>query len=282
MEKYFFYSIPVAAAVYAVICLFYYLLQEKLIFVSGGSERRDAPVMLAGEFEEIFLEGEEGGTVHAIHIKVTEPRGCILYFHGNTGSISRWGAIAEELTSFGFDVFLPDYRGYGKSRGKRSEALIFSDAALCYRKVLESFPEKRVCLYGRSLGSGPATWLAARTSPGGLVLETPYNNLIEVARYHSPFIPVKAFLRYTFRNDLRLPKVKAPVLIAHGTKDKIVPFKSGMRLYQSVKKKTDAKMLTIPGGHHGDLNGFPVMRKTLERFFDRHFPKGGRKQSGKG
>lgn len=211
--------------------------------------------------------------MHALHIKTPSPRGCILYFHGNTGSMTRWAAIAEELTTFGFDVFLPDYRGYGKSKGMRTEELLYSDALMCYQKVLELFPDNRICIYGRSLGSGMAAWLAARVKPAGVILETPYDNMLEVARHHSRIIPVKLFLRYTFRNDIHLRRASAPILIAHGTRDKIVPYKLGISLYQTVKDSGNAKMLTIPGGHHGDLNGFPVFRKALERFFDKHFPK---------
>lgn len=273
MENLFWYILPAAIAIYLVICLFYYLLQERLIFVPLGRKDMDAPVTLGSEFEEYFMEGTDGGSIHALHIKAEASRGCVLYFHGNTGGISRWGAIAEELTTFGFDVFLPDYRGYGKSRGPRTEEILYSDALMCYNKVKEHYPESRICIYGRSLGSGIASWLAGRSQPGAVVLETPYNNLIEVARHHSRIIPVKFFLRFTFRNDIHLKATKAPVLIAHGTKDKIVPYKSGLRLYQGVKATVRAEMLTIPGGHHGDLNGFPVFRSTLERFFNRYFPK---------
>lgn len=267
------YIILIVVIVYIAICAFYYIFQERFIFVPWGKKRSDAPILLGSEFTEYFLDGAYNGRIHAIHIKVRNPRGIILYFHGNTGSIDRWGAISEELTSFGFDIFLPDYRGYGKSRGQRTEETLYSDALLCYKKVLELYPENKICIYGRSLGTAMATWLAAYTHPGAVVLETPFNNLIEVAMHHSKIIPVKLFLRYTFRNDLHLKRAKAPVLIAHGTKDNIVKYKSGLRLYKSLKDHTDAEMLTIPGGNHGNLNGFPVFRDTLNRFFDKHFPR---------
>ncbi len=262
-----------AVCIYVLLCTFYYFFQEKLIFVPWRRLDRNAEIKLGSDFDEYFLEGEEGGLIHALHIKAGKPRGCILYFHGNTGSISRWGAIAEELTTFGFDVFIPDYRGYGKSRGKRTEALLYKDALLCYHKVKELFPDEKICIYGRSLGSGMASWLASRVECDAVVLETPYNNLLDVARFHSRIIPIKLFLRYTFRNDIYLRQSTAPLLIAHGTKDMIVPYKLGLRLYQTVKSRGNTKMLTIPGGHHGDLNGFPVFRKTMERFFDKYFPQ---------
>ena len=267
------YIVLIVVIAYFAICAFYYIFQERFIFVPWGKKRGNAPILLGSEFTEYFLDGGDNGHIHAIHIKVRNPRGIILYFHGNTGSIHRWGAIAEELTSFGFDIFLPDYRGYGKSRGKRSEETLYSDAMLCYKKVQELYPDHKICIYGRSLGTAMASWLAARTTPAAIVLETPFNNMIEVAIWHSKIIPVKFFLRYTFRNDLNLAMAKSPILIAHGTKDKIVHYESGLRLYKSLKNHTYAEMLTIPGGNHGNLNGFPVFRETLDRFFDKHIPR---------
>lgn len=267
------YIVLIVVLVYIAICVFYYFFQERFIFVPWGKKRSNAPILLGSEFTEYFLEGEQSGNIHAIHIKVRNPRGIILYFHGNTGSIHRWGAIAEELTSFGFDIFLPDYRGYGKSRGLRTEETLYSDAMLCYNKVQELYPDDKICIYGRSLGTAMASWLAARTTPAAVVLETPFNNMIEVAMQHSRIIPVQLFLRYTFRNDLHLTIAKSPILIAHGTKDKIVHYKSGLRLYKSLKDHTEAEMLTIPGGNHGNLNGFPVFRETLARFFNKHIPR---------
>ena len=267
------YIVFIVVLAYIAICAFYYFFQERIIFVPWGKKRSSAPILLGSEFTEYFLDGDKNGKIHAIHIKVRNPRGIILYFHGNTGSIHRWGAIAEELTTFGFDIFLPDYRGYGKSRGSRTEETLYSDALLCYKKVQELYPDDKICIYGRSLGTAMASWLSARTTPAAIVLETPFNNMIEVAMQHSKIIPVKLFLRYTFRNDLHLTMAKSPILIAHGTKDMIVHYKSGLRLYKSLKDHTEAEMLTIPGGNHGNLNGFPVFRETLDRFFDKYIPR---------
>lgn len=257
--------------IYVGICLFYYIFQERFIFVPWGKTRGKAPVLLASEYTEYFLNGTEKGVIHALHIKTTNPRGIILYFHGNTGSMHRWATIAEELTSFGFDVFLPDYRGYGRSKGRRSEEILFKDAVLCYEKVKEMYPENKICVYGRSLGTGMASWLAVHSQPAGIVLETPFNNLIEVAKHHLMIVPVKYLMRYTFKNEVYLKKSTSPILIVHGTKDKIVKYKLALRLYKSIKSYVDVEMLTVPGGGHGNLNQFPVFRETLERFFDKYF-----------
>ncbi len=260
--------------IYTAICAFYYFFQERLIFVSLNKLTPDGKLALASDFNEYTLEGVHEGKLHVLHIKSVHRRGCILYFHGNTGSMQRWGAIAEELTSFGFDIILPDYRGYGKSSGLRTEETLYSDALTCYHKARELFESSEICIYGRSLGTGVAAWLSANAQSSGLILETPYFNFLEAAAHHSKIIPVKMFLRFSFRSDLHLPHSKAPILIAHGTKDSIVPYSSGLKLYKSVKEKRDITMLTIPGGKHGNLNGFPIFRDTLNRFFDLHFPRG--------
>ncbi|MFN2429511.1 MAG: alpha/beta hydrolase [Cryomorphaceae bacterium] len=258
-------------AVYGMVCAFYFLFQDRLIFVPAWPHKK-GELLLASDYEDVEFETPNDGWIHAVHIKTDNPRGCVLYFHGNTGNILRWAPIAEELTSYGFDVFLPDYRGYGKSKGKRTERNLFNDAEQCYREVLKRYPEEKICIYGRSLGSAMACWLSARTNPGAIVLETPFVSLIHVASYQSKIIPVKLFLKYRFRNNLYLRHATSPVLIAHGTKDNLVPYKSGLRLYQLIRDKENTDMLTIPGGKHGNLNGFPILRQKLTQYFDRYFP----------
>ena len=258
---------------YGLLCAFYYFFQERLIFAPQWPVSSSNKVELASDFEDVFLDSPNGGNLHGILIKTSlqEVRGCILYFHGNTGNVHRWAPIAEELTSYGFDVFLPDYRTYGKSTGRLSEENLFADALTVYDYVKQHYPENKICLYGRSLGSAMASWLSARTETGGVVLETPFNNLVEVAEYLSKVIPVKLFLKYTFRNDIHLRRNTSPVLIFHGTKDKLVPYKLGLKLYHLIKEKPNTAMVTIPGGKHGNLNGYPVLRERLNAFFDEFF-----------
>jgi len=265
------YTIPLLIVlIYLGVCLFYYLFQEKLLFVPLGTLSRNANIELGTDFEEVYLEGVEEGKIHAIHMKIESPRGCVLYFHGNTGHLKRWAPIAEELTSFGFDVFVPDYRGYGKSKGPRSQENFYSDAMLCYQYILKQYADEQICIYGRSIGTAMASWLAGQTHSGGVILETPFNNLKDVAAYHTKIIPVSFLLKYGFRSELHIKHSSAPILIAHGTRDLIVPYRCGFSLYKTARDK--AEMVTIPGGHHSDLNGYPVFREKLQNFIDSNFP----------
>jgi fermentation-respiration switch protein FrsA (DUF1100 family) len=254
--------------IYLLILLLYYLLQERFLFVATSLKLKHT-FELASEFEEIFLDGEEGGKIHALHIKCKDPQGLILYFHGNTGNMQRWARVAEELTTYDHDVIVVDYRGFGKSQGRRTQELLYADAQRIYDHALTLTSELALVVYGRSLGTGLAVKVAADNDPAKLVLETPYANMIDVAFYHFPFLPVRWLLRFPFRSDRFIGKVECPIAIFHGTRDRIVPYKSGLKLYELIDEEVDHNMITIPRGKHSNLSNFPLFRDKMSEFLAR-------------
>ena len=133
--------------------------------------------------------------------------------------------------------------------------------------ISKKYPNLPVIIYGRSLGTGFATRLASRRIASGLVLETPFFNLIDVARAYLPFFPVDTLIRYKMRSDLYLSHVDYPVHIFHGTKDKVVRYSSAFKLFSSLRGKGNVQMTTLVGGKHGNLNTFPLFRERLSTFF---------------
>lgn len=252
------------ALAYGVLCLFYYLLQERFIFVRfrvGQRYRFKFPY----PFEERFLKTNDGASLHALYFKAKDPRGVLIYFHGNTGSLRRWGKFAPRFTDMGYDVLMPDHRGYGKSRGKLSEAALHADAKAWYENVLTNWSEKDIVVYGRSLGSGLATPLAAANDPRLLILETPFANLHDVARFYLPILPYRFLLRYSFRNDIAIRRVKCPVYIFHGRRDTVVPYSSALKLYSRVPSTLQREMFTFANGHHSDLVRFARFNRVLRQ-----------------
>src|SRR5690606_5979214 len=249
---------------YAGVVLFYFLFQERFIFIRY-------PVLIGhkfgfpGDWEERTLIAGDGASLHALYFKAQEPRGVVIYFHGNTGTLRRWGKHAAQFTALGLDVLMPDFRGYGKSKGKLSEAALHADADLWYDSLLDRWSEDQIVVYGRSLGSGMATPLAARRSPRMLLLETPFASLIDVARFYLPFLPYRLLLRYRFENDVVIRRVKCPIFIFHGKRDNVVPFNSALKLYSCIPAHVHREMFTFPKAHHNDLVRFPRFKRTLRR-----------------
>jgi alpha-beta hydrolase superfamily lysophospholipase len=176
--------------IYLGICVVYFLFQERFIFVPTFS-LEGFNNKLSTEVEEFHFETPHHGLIHALLLKVENPKGVIFYLHGNTGSLQRWQFMAEELSGYGFDVFVMDYRGYGLSHGPRSEARMHRDAEYCYDWLTEHHNYPIKIIYGRSLGSGFACRLASRRKSNALVLETPFFSLVDVAKSYLPFIPVR-------------------------------------------------------------------------------------------
>ncbi|MEM6517651.1 MAG: alpha/beta hydrolase [Bacteroidota bacterium] len=215
-------------------------------------------------FEELFFEPSENVSINAIHFKTEKPRGVILYFHGNAGDLSRWGKITEFFVEKEFDVLVMDYRTYGKSKGELSEQAFYDDAQFCYDYLLGQYDESEITLYGRSLGTGIATYLAAENDPKQLIIETPYYSILDVAKHRFPIFPVSKLLKYRFPSNEYIKKVECPIAIFHGTEDSVVPYSSAEKLSQVVTKGA-LNFITIEGGTHYNLVEFEAYQKGIDK-----------------
>ncbi|MCX7635622.1 MAG: lysophospholipase, partial [Syntrophales bacterium] len=191
----------------------------------------------------------------------------ILYCHGNAGSLRTWGEVAQTFLQRGYDVLIFDYRGFGKSTGRlRGEKDLLADGAATYNYLKTRYPENRIVIYGRSIGTGIAVWLGSRYRPRMVVLESPYDSLVALAAHHYPFVPkfvFATFLQYPLRSDVWIKDVTCPIIIFHGTRDDIIPFGASEKLARDNPGKV--RLITVERGGHNDLEFFPVYNKELDR-----------------
>jgi len=246
----------------ALIIIGVYSMQKKLIFLPTKLAV-DYEYTFSEPFEEVFLETENGARLNAVHFKVENPKGLILYFHGNAGDLSRWGEIASDFIKYRYDILIMDYRSYGKSTGVISEKNLFDDADLFYKYALKRYAEDDIIVYGRSLGTSFAAFVASENNPRKLILETPFYNLEQIAKKRFPFLPVKYLLKYRFLSNHYIEAVRCPVIIFHGTKDNIVPYESGKSLSELVAKDR-LTFVKIEGGAHNNLINFKEYRLGID------------------
>ncbi len=239
---------------YLIIMGVAYLIQEKFIF-KPEKLKQDFEFKYDAPFKEVSFQPEAGVSISGIHFHVKNPHGLIIYFHGNTRSIKGWGKYAKDFYRFGYDVLLVDYRGFGKSIGKRSEKAMLNDMQYVYDEMLVKFPEDHIIVYGRSMGSGFATKLASDNHPRYLILDAPYFSFKKAAERFLPFLPMKWVLRYHLRTDKWIAGVKCHTYIIHGTKDWLIPLKQSERLQQINPRRIT--LIRIDGGGHNNLPSFP-------------------------
>jgi uncharacterized protein len=251
----------VAIGGYILSCAALYTQQQRLIFYPEVLAP-DFTFTFPGRFEEITLPCD-GAVISALYFTADHPKAVVLYFHGNAGSLRSWDSVAERFVERGYDVLMPDYRTYGKSSGQiASEQMLHHDAALAYQYLLAHYPEDQIVVYGRSIGSGIATYLAKTHRPRCLLLETPYFSLKEIVRQHYPFV-AGALLKYPLRSDLWIGDVACPVYLFHGTSDDLIAQGASERLAALVR--TEHQLITIVGGGHNDLSNFEQYDQQLDR-----------------
>ena len=248
---------------YILIVIMLYFFQEKLIFLPTKLPQNYS-YSFSQPFEEIFLKTDDGAVLNGLHFSREEPKGAILYFHGNAGDLSRWGNIVTFFVDKGFDVIVMDYRSYGKSSGKLSEEALFKDAQLFYDYALNHYGPEQLILYGRSLGTGIATKLASENPIGRLILESPYYSLEDIARERFPFLPIRWLMKYKLKSNEYIQLVRCPVSIFHGTEDAVVPFESGERLYEAIPFK-QKQFIKVTGGAHNNLVEFAEYQNGLDQ-----------------
>ena len=255
-------AILLLIAGYILLCAVYFLIQEKIIFLPEKLPE-NYTYQMPKPFEELFISTAEGVKINALYFKKAESKGIIIYFHGNAGSLARWGEVVNDFSAFPYDFFIYDYRTYGKSTGVKSEDGMLHDAQFIVKYLKQFYKEEDMILYGRSLGSGLASYCGTLFKVKTVILETPYYNLYDVARHYAPFVPYKLLMKYSFRSDQYVQKIDCPVYIFHGTKDKIIPYSSAEKLAKKLKPKD--KFITIPNGRHNNLADFDMFQIELKK-----------------
>lgn len=232
-----------------------YFFQEKLIFYSSTLPR-EYQYTFQSDFKELFLKADDGAVLNGLHFKVDNPKGVIIYNHGNKGELDTWGHWAELLANrYSYDVVLWDYRGYGKSTGKRRQKHMLDDGLLFYNYCKEIYNEDVITVYGRSLGGFFATHMILRNSPKKLILESTPSSLEDVARGMYPILPVKWLLKFKFQNTNNIMQIKTPSYLIHGTADDLIPFEQGQFLFKN-SAATVKEFYPIEGGNHNNLSDF--------------------------
>lgn len=204
--------------------------------------------------QELTLDTADGKTVIVWHVPPKQDRPVILYFPGNAGALRYRADRFHALVADGFGLVALSYRGYGGSTGSPTEAGLIADAEAAYGFATAHYPAERIAVWGESLGTGVAVALAATHRVGRLVLEAPFTSAVDIGADVYWFLPVRALMKDTFRSDLRIGKVTAPLLIMHGTRDTTIPIAFGERLFALAHEPK--RFVRFDGGSHADLDDY--------------------------
>lgn len=220
-------------------------------------------------FEELFFDVEDNVRINGLRFTVKESKGIVLYFHGNTRSIKGWSKYAKDFTRNDFEVLIIDYRGFGKSTGKRAEKSIYRDSQFIYNEVRGWYPEEQIIIYGRSMGSGFAAQLASKNIPKMLILDAPYYSLSQLTSRWFFFLPLSILLKYHIRTDIWVKYVRCPIYIIHGTSDTLIPYRSSVWLRKEAP--LTIRLIPIHGGKHNNLTTFEEYHNHLNEILqDKH------------
>ena len=263
--------LPMAIA-YAAVLVLVFLFQSRLVFYPGvGREAVGTPDSHGLPYEAVAVRTADGETLDAWWVPVDDARGTVLFFHGNAGNISHRLAYLPMFHGFRYSTLIVDYRGYGKSTGTPSEEGTYQDAQAAWnyvRDVRAARPQD-VVIVGESLGGGVASWLAARVSPGGLVLLSTFTSATSLGADVYWFLPVRLLSRFGYDNLANLRRIRAPVFIAHSAQDDVIPYAHGKRLFETASEPK--AFLEMQGGHNdGFVFGRAEWVARLAAFLDRH------------
>lgn len=262
------------ALAYATVLVVVYLTQSRLIYYPNTPERgvHATPADINLDFQAVHLTAEDGIRLHGWFVPHEAARATVLFFHGNAGNIGhRLGTLAL-LHRMEVNVLLLDYRGYGRSEGRPGERGTYRDARAAWAYLTErrGLDPASIMLYGRSLGGAVAAWLAARTSPGALVLDSTFTSVPDLAAEFYPFLPARWLSRFRYDTRRRLAGVTAPVLIIHSRDDTIIPYHHGRTLFTAASEPKG--LVTLTGGHNSAHSiDRETFRDGLEDFLARHF-----------
>lgn len=238
-----------------------YLFQESIIFV-GSTLADNHKFNFDVPFEELVIP-VDGAEISALHFQQPEPRGLVFFLHGNGGNLDSWTSNVDYYERVNYDLFIFDYRGYGKSSGTiESEQQLHNDVRVAWDSVADRYRGKPIVIYGRSLGSALATQLASEVDPDLLILVSPFSSMLAMARREYPLLP-DWLVRYPLRTDRLVGRVESPVVLVHGDQDQFIPMGHSRELLSLANPS--ARLLIVEGAGHNDIHLFDSYLDGLTR-----------------
>jgi len=257
----------VVAAAYGAFVLLVSCSQSRMIYFPDMPSRElaDTPEQIGLDFETVEFITDDGVKLHAWFVPADEPRGTLLFFHGNAGNISHRLDSLWIFHSLGLDTLILDYRGYGRSEGEPSEqgTYLDADAALRYLQKQRGVAAEDIIIFGRSLGAAIGAHLATRHQVRALILESAFTSVPEMAATLYPFLPARWLVRFSYATKDYVGNLSCPVLVIHSRDDEIVPFKQGETLFAVASPPK--RFLELRGGHN---DGFLANRRAYVAALD--------------
>ncbi len=266
MKKTLFRILIVIIGLYIALCGILYFSQEKLIFFPEHLDK-NYKFEFDQKFEELNIKSTDGKYLNGLLFKADSSKGLIFYLHGNSGCINTYKKDIKTYTDLNYDVFIIDYRGYGKSEGRiKSQAQLFEDDQTSYNQLKKNYTEDKIIILGYSLGTGLASKLASTNHPKMLILQAPYYSFIYLMKQRYPLIPT-FILKYKLTTNEYLKNCNMPVVIFHGDSDEVINYSSSLKLKEELKKQDT--LITLNGQGHNNITDNKKYRIELKKILSK-------------
>ena len=257
------------------IAVYLYFSQSRLLYYpelpSRALEASPADIGLA--YETVHLTAGDGTRLHGWFVPATAPRGTLLFSHGNAGNIAHRLDSIRQFHSLGLNVLIYDYRGFGESEGKPTEAGTYLDVKAAWDYLLEErlIRSQEIIIFGRSLGAAIAAELASEHPSAGVILESAFTSVPDMAASLYPWLPVRLLSRYRYNTLEKVARITSPLLLVHSRGDEIVPYAHGERLFAHANEPK--QFLELHGGHNdGNHVSHDIYTETLGQFLGEILP----------
>ncbi len=266
MKKRLLRIVKILVGLYLVLCCILYFFQEKIIFFPQKIDK-NYTFDFGQKWEEVNIKSFDGKLLNGVLFKSDNSKGVIFYLHGNAGSLLTWGDVAKTYTDLNYDVFILDYRSYGKSEGKiTSQEQLFHDSQTVYDNLKTKYSEDKIIVLGYSIGTGLAAQVAANNHPKLLILQAPYYSLTDMMIHRYPFVPT-FLLKYKFATNEYLSNCKIPLVIFHGNQDKVIYYGSSLKLKKEFKQGD--RLITLNGQNHNGMTDNIDYKKEIKKILSK-------------
>jgi len=254
----------IAGGVYVGLLVFMAVFQSHFIYFPDRYIAA-TPEAIGLQYETVHFQAADGVNLSGWFVPAEQPRGVVLFCHGNAGNMSHRLESIRLFNGLGLSTFIFDYRGYGQSEGRTTEQGTYSDAEAAWRYLVEmrQLDPAEIVVFGRSLGAAIAAWLAQQHAPAALIIESGFTSVPDLAAKLYPYFPVRLLVRFDYGTIEYVRNIDSPLLIVHSRNDEIIPFINGKRLFNAANEPK--RFLEISGSHN---DGFIVSGKRYENGID--------------